>query len=379
MPNRQLQYLPRRGAALTAILAGLALAQPVSADTPIADAIKDGLSVDLSVPSSPAMAVLGMSGTEPQRPAFPRDFALSVMRGFDKDGKTKDALAIDIVPAALFFPETIVGGALYKQNYLMQLQARTTVSLAASRVEGSDSASQLAAGIRIGLIDHADPGRHYEQVRACVNKAIANVPLPHGPTTKDSPEAAAVLAAANECAPDKVVRDLWAKPALYVGYAQGWRSDSGSVRDARRQVKALWGTFSIGLNGRNDKMKADAPPPAIRALLQLHLSRKLGDRPLDANAAPAEDRSELIARIRFGKEKWHGFIDGGKARVSSAGMTTENIRRIGYGVEFQVSDTLWLVVGQVRETGFASGDRKLLSTGLRFGQAPKASVGLPGQ
>ncbi|MDB5755791.1 MAG: hypothetical protein JWR56_2219, partial [Massilia sp.] len=124
----------------------------------IVDSLKDTLAVDLSVPSSPAMAVLGMSGTEIQRPAFPRDFAASLVRGLDKDGKAKNALAIDIVPVALFFPQALIGGKRYEDSYWMRLKARTTVSLAAAQIESNKPASQLAAGIRLGLVDYADPG-----------------------------------------------------------------------------------------------------------------------------------------------------------------------------------------------------------------------------
>jgi hypothetical protein len=387
LPDGTVQVRARRKAA-DAAPAPAAAPAVAKADAPakaaadkktIVDSLKDTLAVDLSVPSSPAMAVLGISGTEIQRPAFPRDFASTLVRGFDKDGKAKNALAIDIVPVALFFPQALIGGKLYEENYWMRLKARTTVSLAAAQIESSKPASQLATGIRLGLIDYADPGLYWRATRECVNQAIAKIGIASGKTLEDTTDVAGAVAAANKCTGDKVVADLWAKPALYAGYAQGWYSSTGSVKDATGSAKALWTSFSVGIP--RSKAQRDSGADYMRVLLQLYLARKLDDRtknPAGGDELVREDRSEAIARLRFGKEKWHAFIDGGIARVTTAGLARERIRRLGLGVEYQLRDDLWLVVGSVTERGYAGGDRNLVNTGLRFGQVPKAQFGLPG-
>lgn len=345
--------------------------------------LEDVVAVDLAVPSSPAMAVIGMTGTEIQRPAFPRDLVTSLLRGVDKDGKTKNALAIDVAPIALFFPQTIIGGQIYEHDYWMQLRARTTLSLAASQVENGNGASQLAAGLRFGLFDKADPGLYWNKMSKCVTDRIEQIPLPTGRTTEDTPAMAEAITRINkECAVEQQVTDLWAKPALYVGYAQGWYSDSGSVKDATSSAKALWASYSIGLNPRTQtEVRTGTPAGTPRVLLQLYLARKLDDRvknPSGADNFVREDRSEVITRVRFGKARWHSFVDAGVSRVRTAGVASENVRRLGFGVEYQLRDDLWLVLGSVRETGFAAGGRNLISTGLRFGQVPKAVYGLPG-
>jgi hypothetical protein len=345
----------------------------------IVDSLKQTLAVDLSVPSSPAMAVLGMSGTEIQRPAFPRDFASSLVRGFTKDGKAKNALAIDIVPVALFLPGSLIGGEQYERSYWMRLKARTTVSLAAAQVEASKPASQLAAGIRLGLVDYADPGLYWRKTRDCVNAAIATTGIGPGKTLVDTEDVAGAVAQANKCTGETVVADLWAKPALYAGYAQGWYSDSGAIKDSSGSAKALWASLSVGIP--RSQAQRDSGADYMRILFQLHLARKLDDRtkdPAGGELLVREDRSDAILRLRFGKERWHAFIDGGLSRVTTAGLPSERIRRIGLGVEYQLRDDLWLVVGSVTEKGFAAGDRNLVNTGLRFGQLPKASFGLPG-
>jgi hypothetical protein len=359
-------------------------AKEIPATAAIVDSIKQIVGADLSVPSSPAMAVLGMTGTEVQRPAFPRDFAASLVRGFDKNGKTKNAIAIDIVPAALFFPGSIVSTVHYKDDYLTQLLARTTVSLASAHVEGDSQASQMAAGVRIGLFDMADPGLYTAQTAACVIAHMRKLPVRMGPGKGlAQPEAYAEFkeAANKTCRLNVTEFDLWAKPALYAGYAQGWYSSSGAIKDAGGSAKSLWMSYSIGHGRTRAEIENGEKTDQVRALLQVYLARRLNERakdPVVAGQLVREDRSELIARVRFGKEKWHGYLDGGLARVNSAGVGTEQVRRLGLGFEYQLRDHLWLVAGSVRETGFAAGDRVLVSTGLRFGQTPVSILAPPG-
>jgi hypothetical protein len=349
-------------------------------DAQFIDSLKKTLAIDLSVPSSPAMTVLGIAGTEVQRPAFPRDFATSLVRGFDSNGKPKNAIAIDIVPVAMFLPSWIEAGEKY-QSPLMQIRARTTVSLAAAQVEGNNAASQLAAGIRIGLLDKGDPGIYWREIQGCVSKLIAQMEPVPGPNTAPPPGAAEIVKLADSCKANNLIFDMWAKPALYVGYAQGWYSASAPFKDAARSAKAAWASFSIGLNRRTvQDIENNTNADKLRALLQLYAARKVDARVEAADAGGAlvrEDRSDFVTRIRFGKEKWHAFVDAGVARVTTGGVASQSVRRIGLGAEYQLREDMWLVVGGVREKGFAAGDRNLINTGLRFGQAAEPQFGLP--
>jgi hypothetical protein len=197
-----------------------------------------------------------------------------------------------------------------------------------------------------------------------------------GPVTVDLPPQ--TLAACNL---DVLVADLWAKPALYVGYAHGWHSETTSVRDASGSAKAFWASFSVGLNPRSEKeVKEGGGNERLRSLLQLYLARKIDTRignPSGADDFVREDRSEFVARLRFGKVKWHGYVEAGAARTRTAGLERDSIRRIGFGIEYMLRDDLWLVLGSMRETGFSDGTRSLINTGLRFSQVPKNLFGLP--
>jgi hypothetical protein len=372
-------------------LAAAVTALPPAANDTVADpgpkidqAFRDWLAVDLSVPASPAMAVLGVAGTEIQRPAFPRELAASLVKGFDNNGKNRDAFAVDVVPASLFFRSSVIGGQQYVDHpWTMQLLARTTVSLGASKVEDSTQGSQYGAGIRIGLIDQSDPGLYWQVKETCLrplvdSQAIEPGRVTGGSRTVDEPWVARADA---QCKLLNLVADLWAKPALYVGYAQGWHSDTKSVRDASGNAKAFWATFSVGLNPRSDaELAAGTGGDRVRGLLQLYLARKLDEHisnPSGAGDFVREDRAEFVTRLRFGKAKWHSYVEAGVAHTRTAGLERESIRRVGFGVEYMLRDDMWLVLGSLRETGFRDGTRSLLNTGLRFSQVPKGLFGLP--
>ena len=85
-------------------------------------------------------------------------------------------------------------------------------------------------------------------------------------------------------------------------------------------------------------------------------------------------------RLRLSRARWSAFVDAGLARVRTAGELSSYIRRFGYGAEYQLNETLWLVLGNVTERGFISREKRtLLHTGVRFGQSDKPVFGPVGK
>lgn len=345
--------------------AGAQDAAPAAAPAPLTvhDVLTTRMAADLSVPASPAFAVLGLTPTGIQRPGTVRDLAAAFTRGFDKDGKVKDGWAVDMAPVSLFARERIVGGTEYANSSLMQMMARTTVSFGTAKSEGG---SQLAWGVRVGLIDQGDPGLYAEQFAKCVqNKDIFGGPPPSGQNVNGPSEAqkAATKKLVEDCQVPNLVKDLWARPALYIGFGQSWYSGSGSVRDAAPAVKALWATYSVGRD-----------VASYRGLLQLHAERKSDDRvsdPNDSTRLLRQDTTGLVARLKLGAEKWHAYADLGRNRVDLAGASKVNTRYAGLGAELRLRDDLWLQIGRSSERGFADGSsQNRVLAGLRWGDKP---------
>ena len=197
-----------------------------------------------------------------------RELGASLLRGFDDKGKVKTGMAFDFAPLVLVAPQTIVGGESYKNNPWLQAATRTTVSLATT--EAADGkGSQLAWGLRVGVFDLGDPGRHYKFLTDCV-RGLVPTAMPSGPTTGPlSPEAEAKFREdAAKCNPATGLA-LWAEPALYVGLGQSRLANDGKLSGTVPAVTAWWATYSQGWDrGRGN----------LRALFQLHFGQRTDDR-----------------------------------------------------------------------------------------------------
>ena len=338
----------------------------------IVDNFTSLINAETTVSDSSGLTLLGVTATDINRPTTPKDFVAAIAKGTDASGKAQDGFALEISPFGLFAPYMIRGGALYVDSPLMQAQARTSISLATAKSDDARIGSQIAASIRVGLIDQGDPRLEWGLLDKCAKAAMKKLvlPGPENPGAEPVGEDAAITEA-KACYKTAFnnVHDLWARPSWYVGYAKAWYTgESQLLKDAVPGAKVFWSSYSVGWPQQNEDRKG---------LFQLYAAKKWDDRianPKDATKFSTEDRTDVIARVRYGPSNWHVFVDAGLARVNTEGIATENVRRRGFGGEFQVSDTMWIVFGSITESGYldASSKRTLLSTGLRFGQSSKS-------
>ena len=349
--------------------AAKAKADETAAEAVAFDKLKQFADIDVTVPESPALAVLGINGAEIQRPTTLRALTSSLIHAYDKDGKLKNGVAVDVAPMPAFFSHLIRGGTDYAGKPWIQAATRTTVSFATTSANDA-GASKFAWGVRVGVFDRGDPGNYYQELVDCIKKAPSG-PLGPGTNLDDlAPEQEQELNTTYEkCNPTKRFA-LWAQPALYVGYGQSWYSESGKVTDRIPAANRWWATYSQGM-----------APAESRAwyLFQAHASRLTDNRvadPTDNTRLLRQDSTEYILRTKFGtsQDTWHGFGQAGRRQVRTDGSLSESIRHVGLGVEFKVDmlakDT-WLQIGTVKETGFADGSsRNVSNIALRFGTEP---------
>lgn len=326
--------------------------------------------VDLSVPDSPAFNVLGISPSEVQRPGTLRDLAVGLQRGIDENGRVKSGVALDFMPMSLFTPELIRGGKSYKGDPWLQAATRTTVSIATTADEKNADASKLAWGLRVGVFDYGDPGRHYETLVECFKK-VSMVDIP-ATRSVDTPAPADKVAKAKgdleKCLAKEPAAASWAQPSLYVGYGKSWYSNSGKVTDNSPAVGAWWATLSMGRDGGASR---------TRFLFQLHASSKSDDRvedPVDATKLVRQDSKLYVGRVNMGRDEWRTFLDAGRKKLTLANTTKENLRHLGIGAEFKIKgmgDNVWLQIGSVRESGYTDGKSVNKSSfAFKFGSEP---------
>ncbi len=333
---------------------------------------------------SPGLTALGVSASDFNQPVTPKDLAAFIARGTDYTGKVKEGVAVQFAPVNLFFPRALVGGSTYENSPWMQIAARTSLELATAKSDDARIGQQLAASVTIGLIDGADPRLFWAPLDNCSRTALQQLDPPPKPSFMMSEaekkawneRQALAVQGAKACyaaylkANEKLAA-AWARPRWYVGYAKAWQTgESDRIQDRQPGPAMWWTSFSYG---------AYRTETGVRALFQLNASRKTGLQvkdPLDDSKFAREDRSDFMMRLRFSRDRWSAFGDAGVARVRTGGVLSEHVRRYGYGAEYKLSDTLWLVLGSVTERGFVSSEKRtLLNTGLRFGQSDKPLFG----
>jgi hypothetical protein len=356
------------------------LPKSIASLTPKLDqAYLDALAKEAQSNDSPGLTTLGVTAGDMNTPVSPKDFAAMVAKGADASGKIKEGVAVQFSPASLFFPNTIIGGNVYEKSRAMQAWARTSMELATSKSDDARIGQQVAGSLTVGLVDGSDPRLFWAPLSDCANKGIVSGGLPSGPIMTDAEQKAfdgkqeAALELALKCHADyqaeheKTIAAMWSKPRWYAGYSRAWSTGTGNkIVHTGTGPSMFWSSYSQGLSNQGATTKA---------LLQVSASRKwhlqVNDA-VDETKLVDENRTDLMMRLRFSRQRWSGFADYGVARVTTDGVFSSHVRRFGYGAEYKLSDTMWLVLGSITERGFVTGEKRtLLNTGLRFGQTDK--------
>lgn len=339
----------------------------------------EAIAADMTSQASPGLTALGVSASAMSTPGTPREFGAALARGIDSAGNVKEGVALQFSPASLFTPYWLKGGSRFNHSAAMQAWARTSVELASAKSQDARIGQQLAASVSVGLIDQGDPRLYYRLLSDCTRDMFNDIGRPG--ESIDPELAKAELARAEKCYRTSwkaTAASLWKAPRWYAGAARAWHTgDSARVSHAQAGASMLWTTYAQGFEALN-------PSGArFKTLVEFAASRRrklLVEDPANADSLASESRTDASLRLRLSRDQWSGFADVGLARVRTGGILSDNVRHFGYGVEYKVNDSLWLVLASITERGFVSGDkRSLISTGLRFGQSEKSLIGAPAQ
>ncbi|HEU4870138.1 MAG TPA: hypothetical protein VFT08_04745, partial [Pyrinomonadaceae bacterium] len=192
----------------------------------------DTTNVDMSVPESPAFAVLGFTPNTVIRPASPKAFATSLLNGLDQNGNFQSGLAFDFTPFMLVNGENITIKD-YNEHYLTRLLSRTQFSFAATKGASSDdTATRLAAGLNLTLWDRGDPRVYHpergdDDVLQCfANSLQLPPPIPPGSKQEDIDKINAGNKATNDslavACRDRARKANWNRSSWVLAYAPSW-------------------------------------------------------------------------------------------------------------------------------------------------------------
>jgi hypothetical protein len=375
-----------RGALATGLLVSAGLVQQATAQPAAAQsdpkAIRENFnnySLDLSVPESPAFALLGVAPQSVIHPTSVRAFAGSLVNGIGSGGEIQQGLALDTAPYALIAGDDMTL-TRYRGDTLARRLMNTQLSIATAKAEEDPSGkgTKAAVGVHMKVYDLGDPrlsdelANCYEAASNAVFSATPiNPKLPAEEREKLIAERQKMLsgpfASCRKAARDK----LWNRTSWVIGLAGSW-TNKGNISDGMRSDgSAVWTTFAYGFEGVQ----------ALERYAQLLVHGRLRDDEVVTNKAVSSgvatrDSSLLGTRLRLGSESGVFMVEGSYSWGRLDSGEKENVRRVAVGGEIKVSKDIWLVGSIGGEGGFADGARRnFVLGGLKFGSASEPQFG----
>lgn len=346
-----------------ALLACAWLLMPLSA---VAQTLAAG-TLDLSVPDSPAFAVLNLNPQDVIRPATPTALVTNLLNGVDKAGNFQTGFALDTAPYVLW-----KGQSVTLQQYQTSMATRfvSRVQTSAAVVRGAtedDKSARLGLGVNFTVFDLDDArmdGQFLKELAAAGGTALTRVPQPPPGATPAVMEAyelelAQLTSSLARQARETRRRTAWNPTALVIGAAGAWRSEEGQVQDLNRDGAGIWASFGYGFR--------TVPGLEDSAHLILHGRwRSDVNEPIAAaTAASAQAPEKWLTGVRLqvgGKNGTLSF-EGSSLKPQGSAQTAS---RFSLAVERRVLDGTWLQLSFGGQNNPAGGSDTFVLSQLKW-------------
>jgi hypothetical protein len=337
-------------------------------------------SVDMSIPSSPGLAIVGLSPDDAVTPSTPRELGMALVNGTDREGRPKAGLALDFAPFKLLLPMTT--RETYKNHYDRRLLWNTQMSIGTAKsTDASDKTQALGFGLRslLWIDPKADPIQNDEHLQ-CLQKALAPPPPP--PAAAGSGVAAPVVASAGAVDTSPAVQACHAKQArranasaVSLSLAGSRVSPDGDWGSAVSGPQGLWLAGSYSLAPDDETEKHIGRNLMLAATLR-RLWRELVPHPTTPGAEVSQSSTMLAVRLQHQSDKRAFHLEHSYMRTKPDGLEREHVRRTAVGVEWQIDKNLWIVAGFGGERGRVNDpSRSFVQTGLKFGTSDSPVLG----
>lgn len=369
------------GTAGAVAAAGSLLAGFIPPPTLLPDQTIKRANVDLAVPESPAFTVLGLTPQTVVRPASPREFATSLLNGFDKDGNFQSGIALDTVPFLLFAGNNLTINEYRRPgNYLTRLLARTQLSFAAVKGATDDDPSvRMSLGLQATLYDKGDP-RLDRELDNCFAAAILPTFLAFPPINPTSPQAVRdaevgrrtqILQGLAEPCREASRKRNWNRSSWIVAAAPSWISTTGASKDFRWNGGGFWTSFAYGFEGVH----------ALQDTSQLILHARYRNKesvadPENEGSFFEQNSAAFGARMRIGNPDFNGNFEGVYNSNRPRGQNRDNSYSLSFAAERKLSDNLFLVFSLGKEGGHRNEDQNkaaVIRSSFQWGFSRKSS------
>jgi hypothetical protein len=328
--------------------------------------------VDLSVPQSPAFAILGITPDNVIQPSSPRALALSLLNGVGKDGAFQSGIAIDTVPYLLLSGSSKTLRD-YQDSYAVRFLSRTQFSFATSKgAQDTDPSLKLALGLHMTLFDNGDPRLDREFINDLGKAFFALGYI--------DPEDPAAVADANrrwktitDEARTNARKRNWNKSSWSLGLAPSWIDKTGNSGHYDWNGGAAWTSLAYGF---------DTEPFTNTGLdetsqLILHLRYRNHEEvpdPMTTGSFYTEDNFQAVLRLRIGSPEFNASLDGAYVREWNSGAHDGSSYRLAFILERKMAANLWFRLSYGKEFDTPDGkDASLFLGSFHLGASEDSS------
>jgi hypothetical protein len=333
--------------------------------------------LDMSVPPSPAFAMLGLTPETVLRPGTVRALAASVLNGVDPNGTLQSGVAIDVAP---YFAAQ--GRHITLQEYLdsglVRFLSRLQLSAATAKAaDAGDDAVRLAGGIRLTFWDRGDYRQNQEfrrELSVARTDVVAEMkkdgleqsPLPLQATAYDAELDRRLRLKTTEIRA-RYREENWNNSSLAAGAAATWISKTGNVNALSKRGGAVWASVGYGFEG-------------VRGLentsqIIVHARYRTGDRVPDPQTEGeflTQDSSLAGVRLRIGAVDTNGSFEAVSLHAEPADRPADRFTRLVGDFEHRLFENVWLQFAIGGETGRADDQRRtFVLTNLKFALGSK--------
>jgi hypothetical protein len=309
------------------------------------------VTLDLAVPDSPALTLLGLSAEKVARPGTPRDLATTALNGVDRRGHLQSGLAVDFAPLFLFGGNGITYDQ-YRDDWRTRLLGRTQISVATAKGSGeADKAVRAAVAVRATLWDSGDP-RLDAGLIECLD-AIRVTP-PREALLDQAAIDAWVSRATAERRPlveqchNQFKNRRWNASSIAVGIAPEWNSATGGWGAFGSGGASVWTSVAIALT-RTEQFETPAGTrvPVERPLGQLVVQGRYRADELvpdrrERGAYFDKDSAALAARLTLGSANRTLVVEGELASEMPDVGDATSVLELSIGGQMRLAPDVWL-------------------------------------
>ena len=323
--------------------------------------------LEFGVPDSPAFILLGVSPTKVARPTSPRDLVASLANGVDSTGRIQTGIALGTT-LWTFIPSLSIDLPTYQRGGFRYILANTQLSGATTRAAGDTASTNAAVGIRMSLVNKADPMVDPAFTRQLTGVLQGCLPEQFPEGGDQSAEEAKAVACASEKA-RKLRKEWfskhWNAPSVALGAAWGWRF----VQSRTDTIVPFGG--NVWLAGAIPFL----PSNAGQLIGHIEFSHRGSAATVDGSSISVLAYGGRIVR-GGGPQSFFLEVTGASRLHGPKAAAPGGVQWSG-GVEFEIVPQAWLVTGfGQRNAGLDQPKKLVVLASLRWGivSAPRIAT-----